>query len=136
MDIKKAVQNDAMDMVFSNRGDTLVPCAVKPGELACAYRDNEYGTMVLAEMLHRRSRRMATPCWRQYDEIRFCICGSGWFRHATAPVGVREARRPLATLRAEFKVGIDSKTEALDVNITNPMFGIEDGKVLFRKVQQ
>lgn len=41
-----------------------------------------------------------------------------------------------ATLRAEFKVGIDGKAEALEVDFTNPKLGIEDGKVLFKKIQQ
>ncbi len=39
------------------------------------------------------------------------------------------------TMRAEFNVGIDAEVEALEIDFTNPVLGIEDGKVLFKKIR-
>lgn len=140
----KAAKDTAMEDLFPNRGDTPLPCPFKTGELVGKYRDAGYGTMSFTEVPHFKEEN-AKNGETMLEGVRRDACiamryrlvpatGLHWLAYMK-PVNESEDAMCI-TMRAEFKVGIDGKVEALEIDYTNEMLGVEDGKVLFKKIKE
>ncbi|KAJ6780340.1 hypothetical protein PWT90_08077 [Aphanocladium album] len=140
----KAVKDTAMQTLFPNRGDTPMPCPIKTSDLAGTYQDKGYGKLVFKEIPHQeavsaKNGETILEAERRdaFVPMRFRLVpatGLHWLVYMKA---VDEGEDSLSlSMRSEFKVGFDGKVEALEVDFSNAMLGLEDGKVLFTKVTE
>lgn len=140
-DAHKVVKDTAMETLFPHRGDT--PCPLPTAALAGTYRDAGYGTLVFAAVPHPDSDSA-----RRGETILEAARHDAFVPVRARPVPVTrlhwlaymmpidEDKEALSlTMRTEFNVGIDAEVEALEIDFTNPVLGIEDGKVLFKKIR-
>jgi hypothetical protein len=143
-DSHKAVKDTAMESLFPDRGDAPMASPFKTGELVGSYRDAGYGTLIFTEVPHPEDEKSKSGETILEAERRDAFVpmrvrlvpatGLHWLVYMK-PVDEDEEALSL-TVRAEFKVGVNGKVEALEVDFTNPMLGVEDGKVLFDRIQE
>lgn len=127
-----------METLFPNRPSPPLPSPLPAADLAGAYRDAGYGTLVFAAAPHPTSEgETMLQAERLEGFIRMRVrlvhaTGLHWLVYMKS---VDEDEESLSvTLRAEFRVSGDGRAEALEVDFTNEMLGVMDGKVLFERV--
>lgn len=130
--------------MFPDRGESPLASPLKASELVGSYRDAGYGTMVLKEMPHPEEERAKAGETILEAERRDAFVpmrirlvhatGLHWLVYMK-PIDDQEDALSL-TVRAEFKIGRNGKPEALEIDFTNPILGVNDGKVLFKSLQK